>query len=179
MASTRSTTKERPVPTFDRLTKKKPMEHVEWIPLDEDALEQFEEAKNELSRAKLLDEEARIAKAQSDYSAARKHLEETSVRLLFRSMGRSRYDALIREFPPTQAQIDEAREKYGTNQVPEYDPEALAPHLIAQSCVEPQMTPEEVRSLVDEFGWNGGEYAALFNIALKVNTARRVADLGF
>lgn len=177
--STATTKSARPVPTFDRLAKKKPMEHVEWIPLDEDTLEAYEEAKNELGRAKLLDEPDHIAKAEKDLKKAREQLESTSVRMVFRSMGRARYDDLIRQFPPTPEQVEEHKSKYGAQSVPEYDAEALAPHLIAEACVEPKMTPDQVRSLVDEFGWNGGEYAALFNIALKVNTTRRVADLGF
>lgn len=181
-----ATTKERATrsagrpPTFDHLAKKKPMEIHEWIPLNSEAIEGFEEAKRGLQAAELTDpgnKESRLKTAQDAYAKAEQNLKDNSVEVVFRSIGRPRYDELRKKCPPTEKQVEEHKREYGFP--PEYDAEKFAPLVIAASCVQPEMTPEEVESLLTEYGWNAGEYARLFNLAIAVNTQRRVADLAF
>jgi len=165
-------------PTFDHLTKKKPIELRDWIPLDGEVAGRYQEAKNNYDRAELAGDLEKLKEARITLEAADAELRECSVEVLFRAMPRKKYQALVRQFPPTERTIEEFKREYGVDAVPEYDPELLAPHLIAASCVQPEMTPEQVTSLSEEHGWNSGEIAHLFQLALRVNAQRRVVNWG-
>jgi hypothetical protein len=101
-------------------------------------------------------------------------VEATSVQMTFRSIGRKRYDALVREYPADEKTNEEHKEQFG-NDAP-YDADSFSVALISRSCIEPQMSEDQVRELRDE--WNTAEYIELYTTALEVNTQRRVADLG-
>jgi hypothetical protein len=191
-------TKTRPVPTYDHLAKKKPMEIHDWIPLDDGAIDSYNEAHRELQNAELVGEEKRLATARAAHEKAESQLRANSIEVVFRSIGRPRYEELQRAHPPTEAQIEEHKEQYG---VPaEYNAETFAPALIAASCVQPEMDTDQVRRLIGAvcskgpghddsnckeckgkggYGWNAGEYAHLFQLAIRANTTRRVANLAF
>lgn len=179
-AGNRDRSQQRPVPTFDHLAKKTPLELREWIPLDGSASEAFEEAKREYQAAELTDptnKEGRLKAARDKYDAAKEALLDNSVEMVFRSIGRPAYDALLKKHPPTEKQVEEHKKEHGF--APEYNAETFAPELIAASCVQPEMTAAQVLSLIEDYGWNAGEYSHLFQLAVRVNTSRRVADLAF
>lgn len=164
-------TKNRPA-TFDHLRKKKPIEKIVHVPLDPDLVEAYEKAVEDFEAADARDDDLSVVSAARE--AAREKLEEQTVSLKFRSIGRKRYDALIHDHPPTDEQNEEHQRQYG--QKAPYDVETFAPALIAASCVEPEMTAEQVMELFDD--WNPAEVFDLYTAALEVNTQRRVVDLG-
>lgn len=183
--------------TFDHLRKKEPMERTVDIVLNDRVTKEVEEAQQALSSARfelaslptvsdeMLDTErkrvesdrakaeAKVTECEEALEAAREALAEDTVELRFRAIGRRAYDALLNEHPPTPAQEEEAKE--AGNEII-YNEDTFPQALIAASCIEPQMTEEEVNVLWDE--WNSTELGALFLAAMTVNTSRRVADLG-
>lgn len=167
--------------TFDHLKKKKPLERIVTIPLDDECVERFERAKDAVERAKLLKEPTEDLEAK--LAEARAEVEANSVRMVFRCIGRKAYDALVDAHPPTPEQITQFREdnstpdgKPATKGKPPYDIEKFAPALVQASCADPQLTLEQVNELFDE--WNSTELAELWVAALEVNTQRRVVTLG-
>lgn len=180
---------ERPVPTFDHLRAKKPIQIPYWVPMDDgEASRAVQDARQAHQRAELLQDEALLASTQAELDQAEANLREHSIRMLFRGMGRYDFEALVAEHPPTEAQKAEARAQGGEL---EYNYETIAAPLIAGSCVEPKLTVEQVELLqrgtpdLDEddpdyvVAWNQAEFAGLFQAALRANTSRRDAELGF
>lgn len=171
----------RPVPTFDHLTKKKPVELRDWIALDQQAASDLADANDTLERAKLLhadDPKApALLEAQATYDTAREAAMDSAVEVVFRALSQPKYKALKREFPPTEAQNDETQRRYGMQA--DVNADEFAPHLIAASCVQPVMTVDQVRSLPEEFGWSDAEMTHLYQLALRTNESRTVLNLDF
>lgn len=157
-------------PTFDHLRKKEPLERVVRIPLSEEAVEAYSEASAALAAAQASGEG--IEEAEKAFRRAERALNDATAVLRFRSIGRKRYDELVRAHPPKE---DEKKEGEAENAWP-FDFETFAVALVAASCVEPKMTEEEVATLFDE--WNAAEATELWTAALMVNTGRRVVELG-
>lgn len=171
--------------TFDHLkSAKKPLERTVRIFLDDEPLAAYEEAQFELERIKhdtsRRDEEEQAAfelklgSAVEAVDKARQDVENATVKMKFRSIGRKAYDALVLDNPATDEENEEHESQYG-GKAP-YSAENFSIALIAASCVEPKMTKSEVRELQEN--WNIAEFVELFTAALEVNTQRRVADLG-
>lgn len=184
----------RPVPTFDHLRKKAPMERTVRVVLEDAAAIAHQEATEALTAAetalRAVETQTRqrqlvsaediaavdAAKAERDeakdrLAEARAALKNATVTLRFRALGRKRYDDLVRAHPPVDGVDDDG------NVVKSRDPynyETFAPALVAASCVEPTMTAEEAGELFEE--WNTAEVMELWVAALAVNTQRRVAD---
>lgn len=160
-------------PTFDHLKKKQPLQRTIQIPLDEDVNERYEAASQAVADAQLTDGKP-PAELQAELEAATEALRESTITLKFRSIGRKAYDALLLDWPITEEQKKELEAE--GEAPPSWNTEEFPVHLIAASCVEPAMTPDQVRELSEE--WNSVEFAALWVAALEVNTLRRVVDLG-
>ena len=154
-------------PTFDHLRKKQPLERSISVPLNDAAVLAFQEASEALGRVQMVKGDE--TEAQAAFDAAKTALEAETVELRFRSIGRKRYDELVRAHPPTEEQKAESADA-------PYNVETFSAALIAASCIEPVMTEAEVAELADE--WNVAEYMQLWVAALEVNTQRRVVELG-
>lgn len=185
----------RPVPTFDHLRKKAPMERTVPIVLNDEVATAHHEATEALSEAEAAlatverqarerngsggpETEAAVAAARAERDEAtaalvkaERALKAETVQMRFRAIGRKRYDGLVREHPPKDAGGENGKPVKSTEP---YDYETFAPALVAASCIEPVMTPEEVEVLFEE--WNTAEVMQLWVAALAVNTQRRVAD---
>jgi hypothetical protein len=95
---------------------------------------------------------------------------------VFKNISRKRYDELITEHPPTEAQRAAAKAEgnEGLNWNPDTYPEAL----ISECCIEPQMDPETLVAWLKGDEWNSSEVLELFSACISVNQSRRVVDLG-
>lgn len=155
----------RPVPTYDHLRKKAPLEHVVRVPLSEDAVVAHTEAVKALGRAELalkpLEDAAKAGEepspallaaraeryeAKATAADAKAGLQDQTVVMRFRSIGRQRYDDLMREHPPKDDIGEDGKPVKSTDP---YDAETFAPALVAASCVEPRMTYAQVMALFD------------------------------
>ncbi len=88
---------------------------------------------------------------------------ESEVSFVFEALGNKAYSDLIDEHPPTDEQITE----FGRL---EWNPETFPPAVIQASCIEPELTPDDVEHIMEEF--SSGDVQALFNTALLVNVER-------
>lgn len=180
MATASSTTSKRPA-TFDHLKAKKPVEDVVEILLDDDAAKAVSDARDALLDAETaLNAKPSDPKLKKAREEARKALDAAIaaqdseiVTIKFRSCGRKRYEEILDAHPPTEEQQRKAKEQGGEAA---WDSETFPVALIAASAVEPELTEDQVRELFDE--WNNAESQMLFLAAFRVNTNRRVPDLG-
>ncbi len=185
----------RPVPTFDHLRKKQPLERVVRVALNDASATTYKDAADALMKAEAalatVEKQARqrngaagtetelaVVAARSERDAAqtaadkaRKALETETVEMRFRALGRKRYDELVRAHPPADIKAEDGTVKKSTDP---YEYETFAPALVAASCVEPGMTEDQVQTLFDE--WNAAEVMELWVAALSVNTQRRVVE---
>lgn len=162
--------------TADHLRKKKPYERRIAVVLDPAAAMAFERAEQELEAArpatgsssatKRAEEVTkRLKEAQAVYDTALAALDGTVVTLLFRAVGRKRYDALLLAHPPIKDDDSSS-----------YNEETFPPALIQASCVDPVLDDETIAGMYDE--WNWAEISQLWVAALEVNTQAQVPDLG-
>lgn len=157
--------------TRDHLrSQKKPLTKYVEILLDPDVLDAYDRAQERLGEATASNRDIR----QRELDEAKAKLVEATVTMKFQSLGRKRYEALIAEHPPTEEQNEQALKE--TQGEAGYNIETFPPALIHASCVDPELSEEDVQEIYDT--WNTAELMALFFAALEVNTQRRVADLG-
>lgn len=83
------------------------------------------------------------------------------ITLIFQSIGNKAYDDLVSKYPPSPKQV-----KDGLS----YDLDKFAPALVAQSCVDPELTLEDAKEIFESDSWNRGELMMLFYAAIEVNT---------
>lgn len=97
-----------------------------------------------------------------DIEAVKQDMRDASVEFHFVSIGHTAYSNLLADHPPTAEQADQV----GAAALP-YDPATFLPALLAASCDDPVMTPDEALRLLGKL--NDGQAQALFNAALLVN----------
>lgn len=155
--------------TLDHLRKKAPVQKTISVILSDAEMEQHDLCLRAYERLILSNEpeEEAVARAKAALDEAKAALDDVTVEMTFRSIGRKAYDALVLEHPPR----DEDKEHDY-----QYNPETFTPALIAASCIEPRMTLDDALDIFDN--WNGTEIMELFFAAVEVNTARRTAELG-
>lgn len=79
--------------------------------------------------------------------------EKEEISFLFRAIGSQAYDKLLDKHPPNTEQ-----RAAGSS----YNIHTFAPALLAQVCVEPEMTPDEWKQIWNSPDWNRGETMQLF-----------------
>jgi len=85
----------------------------------------------------------------------------TEVIFTFKSIGRYRYDELVTAHPPTKDAKKEGAE---------FNADTFPPALVAESCVEPEMSLSDAAEIFASPDWNGAELRRIFFGALEVNT---------
>lgn len=91
-------------------------------------------------------------------------LDATAMSFRFRGIGRNAFRRMLAEHPP-------ADDRDGLP----FDPESMAPHLIAACSVEPRMTADEARDLADML--TDGSWDALWTAAF--DCCREVSGVPF
>jgi hypothetical protein len=107
--------------------------------------------------------EARLAEVTSQ-------VEEATSEFEFQAISRSELDSLKAAFPPSEDQWERYRTQVRANpllQAPDFDPEAVAPALLAACCVDPALSESDAQLLWDSL--SDGEAATLFEAAWSVN----------
>ncbi len=88
---------------------------------------------------------------------------DTEVVFVFKAVGRIIYDELV-ELP--EHQPTDEQKKGGA----QYNIDTFPAALVALSCVDPEISPEQATEIFSDSEWNGAELQKLFFGALKVNT---------
>ena len=146
---------------------KKPVTKIVHIQLDGEVALRLTELSEELEEAKRYDvlsnapDTAPSIQAQID--EVRDASKDTVASFTFRSIGRYRYDELV-GLPKHQPTKDQ-KQKDGLS----FNPDTFPPALVAESCVEPEMSLEDAQEIFSDPDWNGAELQRLFFGALEVN----------
>jgi hypothetical protein len=119
-----------------------------------------------------------LAEVLSEIEDLKMSLRETAVPYTMQAVGHKRFDALLKEHPPTEDQVAMAKAE-GENITFNLDTFPYA--LIDLSCIDPEHELGEMQAWLkddpdDE--WNFAEVNDLFQAALKVNNDRSRAALG-
>lgn len=86
--------------------------------------------------------------------------------MTFRGIPAYEYDKLASRFPPKPK---DKKQGFG------YDPDLFGPALIAATCIEPDLSEEDVTEIWASDDWNRGERMQLFMAAIEVcTTGQRV-----
>ena len=88
--------------------------------------------------------------------------EPVEVALTFRALAGSRYDELVAKHPPRP---EDKKQGYF------YNPDAFGPALIAATCIEPELSEEDVLEIWESDDWNRGERMILLMAAIEVCTS--------
>lgn len=115
---------------------------------------------------------AALEAAKEALSAAEEGVRKASTTIVFRSIGRKAYEALVDSHPPTDEQ-NALHVKENDGQPAPYNGDTFPPALISASAVSPLIPLEDALQMWDE--WNSNELVDLFTSALIVNTARRMS----
>lgn len=168
----------RPVATFDHLKKKKARVVSDWIVLDEDAADRFDAAKRELQLATIAKDQTRLASAEAEYADAEKLMRANAVQVRMRALGGRRWKELKAKHEPTEKQLETVA-KTQRGMTLEFNPDTFPPYGIAECCLEPVMTPEQVIELRDSDDWSENEFAQLIGLMMQANTQRRQVNFTF
>jgi hypothetical protein len=165
--------------------KKKPVIRKVWIPGDDEIAEAFQTAEQKyktlLGLHRTRPDDATIAAdlhvAQGRRDDLEVELRKTALLFKFRSIGRVKFDALVKDHPPTTDQKEEVAAAGKDPKDLAWDPDGFSISLTAACSLEPKMTREEVRELFDDEDWTQTEAATLFECALKCNMEMRQINL--
>lgn len=180
-------------PTWDHLkSQKKPVTVEVPIAFDSEvadelnlAQDQFDEKERLYRVASLKDETTMqmLTRLESEREDARAVLEEVKARAAevtvtfkFRSLGRTAFEELLRDHPPSDTDKEKAKAK--GEDPPNFSFESFPIALVANSCIEPELSIDNVKEMWQSEDWNESELITLFNAAFMVNQTRRVVDLG-
>ena len=117
--------------------------------------------------------------AEAEYAEALAKVPTMTFHL--RAIGQTAYSALIRKYPATPAQIEEARALLGPQfQHLPYDPEKLAPHLLSlaikritfsdsEEVIEGRIRTDEIAGMIESESWSSNDAAALLDVAQELN----------
>lgn len=123
-------------------------------------LERAEDALEEAREEKML-ASPRVAELQATVDSLREQLKASSLELVFESIGRGRWSDLRGEHPPT----DEQKDELGTDL--DHNPKTFPPAALAASCVEPGLSLDQAKWIVDELP--DGPYMEIWGACLRAN----------
>ena len=156
-----------------------------WIAGDTEAVDDLESARETLRKAKLRHDVnptpetlAELSPATEDEASAARYVKETSIKFVFRSIGRRKFEQLFMDHPPTDAQREAAKAK---GDELNFNEDTFPAALVHACLVEPHLEPEEVKEIIEggtDGEWNSAEVGILFTSAMEVNQTRKLVDLG-
>lgn len=155
------------VSRLNKLSQKKPNVATARLILEPNLLRALEQAKESGSDEQVAELEAQV--------------EEATVTLAFRSIGRPAMNELIDANPPTDADKAKAERFHadadGLTWGQSFEPALLAACLIPEEGEEP-LTVEDFEALYKSDNWTAPELDTLFITALSVNSANSIEALG-
>lgn len=113
---------------------------------------------------------------KAELETAQKKVKDASVKFVFQSIGRKRYDALITDHPMTEAQKTMATEMGASTQL--FNIETFPFALMEQCLIEPALNPGELTEWMGDDTWNSSEIMDLFACAMEVNNGSSVVRMG-
>jgi hypothetical protein len=164
---------------------KKPVTRTLRLISDQTAADELDNARQDLKQLNMMaynrtDEGflAELAKARSRLADSELAVKECTSVWKFKSIGTKAYGDMKKAHPPTDENRREMAAEGGDPDSVQFNTSTFPAALISASLVEPQLSPEDVKTLMDEEYLNEGEVMELFNAAMMVNIQRRIGELG-
>lgn len=175
--------------TYDHLkSAKKPITRKVLIALDPEIGDSFLDAQDRFNLTKVLvemkvdDPNMQSQRAKDFEDAAEKleiakaALEENSAEFVFRSIGRKKYEELLLQHVPTEAQAKRAKD---AGESPyQWNPDTFPVAVLAKSIVTPELSEEEIAEIWNGDDWSQAETLSILEAAISCNTFRRDLNLG-
>jgi hypothetical protein len=155
----------------DQVRRKQALSDDYYVPADDAQARRLKQAESQHSLALFTGDEEQIEEAESKLEAVRAEVAEAGVHFHIVSVGRVRFEELVREHPP---ESEEAKAHKA-----QFEPDTFWPALLSESVDPGEMTPEEWDSeVLRSKAWGPGELRELQDRVMAVNTGSRVAELG-
>lgn len=154
------------------LTGRKPRVGYYTVHLDDELAEKVEQIRQERAKARR-DGTEEDAPSDEELAAAEDALREVTRTIRFESIGRTAYDDMVSEHPPTEEQRAEMEE---AGAVVEWNPDTFPPALVHASMVEPDLTDKQFAEIWDV--WSNADLSQMFALAMRLNTTRRLVAMG-
>ena len=150
------------------MRRKKPITDEHFVPEDEAQAAKLKFAEQKLSLSRFTGEG--VEEAEAELEAVKAEVRETGVAFLITSVGRLRFEELLREHPPT----DEQKAEHEST----FNPDTFWPALFAEA-IDGDLTPADwVEDFFDSENWGSAEIKELRDKVQTVHTSTRVAELG-
>lgn len=189
-SSTKTKGPKPPKATMDHLKKRTPPSVSTVIYTDDDAAARVIDLERKLGAANTVGNDVLAVELEASLAEALEERDASAVMMVFRSIGRKKYNKLVDAHPPTPEQITEFQEhslvpdptnpdgpKIKTSEVPAYNPETFPLALIHATLIEPRIPDiDDLEEIVD--GWNETEFLQLWMAAMTVCSASRVGYWG-
>ena len=147
------------------------------VPANEADVKRLETARSAVARARLLGNAGDAEKAEEAFSTIPEEVRETGLEFVFRGVGRTAYESVLRDHPPTDEQ--KAKAEADGQGKPQWNVDTFPAALCHAACVDGELSAEEwVSDIFESEDWGPGEISTLFNAALEANSDRRVVELG-
>lgn len=115
----------------------------------------------------------KVKEAEKQLEAAMEAAKGSTVKFVFQAIAASKMDKILRQNPPTKAQIAEvelqAKQQSEPVQPVEFDREKVGPIVISECLIDPVFTLEEAQALWLSDRFSFAERESLFVSALAVN----------
>lgn len=163
MAETKKPAK-KPVASWK--TKKTPVTKSVTIQLDGDVTARIQDLQASYAEARRLDSKSntpdKAPAIQYQLDALIEEAKKTEQVFKFRSIGRPRYEELLREHPPTARQKKDLQAVFNTDTFP--------PALISAASFDPEISLEDAEEIFSSPDWNNAELLKLYFAAEQANT---------
>ncbi len=141
----------------DILAKKKGVQKTVYIQIDGTMAGELEDLRERYVQAQIDDERSnepdRAPAIKAELEDMLEAAEETNIAFTFKAIGRARYDALVEGHKPNAKQ-----QKDGA----QFNPETFPQALVAASCVDPEISKDQVDEMWASEEWGPGELLKLF-----------------
>lgn len=150
-----------------------------WLVTEPSLVAAWTAAKDAVPLASFGGPEAK-ARAEVTVDEARRALEDAgAVRIVLRSQGRKKFQALLDEHPPQNVDTEKVRKDTGNpNAVANFHTKTFVPALLDLSIATEGVTADLLNELADEGRVSDSEIGDLFSKAWALYQTSRTADLG-
>lgn len=150
------------------MRRKKPITDEHFVPADDAQAARLKFAEQKLSLARFTGQE--VEEAQAELETVQAEVRETGLSFKIVSVGRLRWEQLLREHPPT----DEQKAEHDST----FNADTFWPALFAEA-IEGELSPEDwVEDFFDSENWGPAEIKELRDKVMTAHTSTRVAELG-
>lgn len=163
--------------TIDELLSgKKALVRTAYFIVDSDLADEWAEARARVDELRYSNDEAALRSARAVVDDLRARVKEHTRAIRFKALGRDAYEKLVDQFPPSDRQRRDARDR-GLGE-PSWDLDKFPPRLLAAAAIAPQMSVDQAEALWNSEDYNQGELQLILTTALGANGGSRVLSLG-